>query len=191
MVFNAKGGVGKTAVSLNIALTHGYAVVTNDPLSIIDSVLEKNRHAILDDGEPLPEIDADIPVLYDFGGFPDQRAIPALKEAQALIVPTLSHSETLQTTLNFLEEIRKYKRAGILVVVNQAGEKEYQAVKSVLSEFYPDLPVLPLKKSKVIGRMIRNAKSIAEIVQENGLNAYHFGAIQKQFNRIFEHLSHI
>ncbi len=40
MIFNVKGGVGKTSIALNLALRFGYGVVTNDRFSLIDRVFD-------------------------------------------------------------------------------------------------------------------------------------------------------
>jgi hypothetical protein len=67
MIFNPKGGVGKTALALNFALTFGYGLVTNDRLSIVDQVLPDEQYMILSKNQSLPDIPADWPVGHPGG----------------------------------------------------------------------------------------------------------------------------
>ena len=187
MIFNVKGGVGKTALTLNFALKFGYGVITNDRYSLIDRVCPKNSRVILEEKEPLPEIDKSIPIIYDFGGFPDSRALAAVADSQLVIVPILPYPENIQELFDFLEELI-CKNPHVIIIVNKSIEKEYLAIKQIINGFYPELPIFPLKRSKAMTRMVNQNKDISAIAVENALNAYHFSSISEQFNNIIEYL---
>lgn len=188
MIYNHKGGVGKTALTLNFALTLKYGVITNDRFSIIDQVLPEQQYMILKKEEQLPDIPADWPVIFDFGGYPDQRAISALKMSEFIIIPILPHKENLQTSLNFMEEIRSYKEERkIIIVINQTIGNQYEQIRREIKRFYPKMAVMNLKKSMAFTWLSEQKKSIAELVKTNKLQARHFKAVSEQFNNIADY----
>ena len=43
MIYNIKGGQGKTDIALNLALTMDFNLITNEPLSPLDMVLGEDN----------------------------------------------------------------------------------------------------------------------------------------------------
>ena len=187
MIFNAKGGVGKTAIALNFALTFGYGVVTNDPLSYIDGVLEESRRMILEKDAPLPDIPAAWPVIFDFGGYPDERALKALNMSDYVLIPVLPSRDTLQANFNFIQEVIEHKKE-IIVIVNQTTGGQFEEVRRAVQIWFPDLPVFNIKKSAALGRMVESKKSVAELADFHKLYARHFHVVADQFQKIAEYI---
>lgn len=187
MIYNAKGGVGKTAIALILALERGYSIVTNDRLSILDEVLPEGSYIILKEDEPLFKIEPAIPVIYDFGGFLDARAVEALKESQALIVPMSPHEENIQKTLDFIAEMATFQD-DIIVIVNKSTDAQFQEIKAIFNHYCPSVALFPLKISKGVSRAIKERKSLSELVKLGGLAGYHFKAISEQLNKIINYL---
>lgn len=185
MIYNPKGGVGKTALALNFALTFGYGIITNDRLSIVGQVLPDARCMILQKDQRLPKVPDDWPVIFDFGGYPDNRAIKALKLSLFIIIPVLPHKENIQTSLDFIQEIKTYKEdKNIMVVVNQTAGDQYEEIREAIKLFHHKIPVLNLKKSAVFAWLTEQKKSIAELAGANKLQARHFQPVSAQFNEI-------
>ena len=187
VVFNAKGGVGKTAIALNLALTFGHSIITNDRFSIVDQVLDESRCLILEEKEDIPQIDKHAPLILDFGGFLDGRIEGAIKRSDVVIAPILPKSENLQSALDLIDEIQALNEK-ILVVVNEASLVEFLAIKRVLTAYHPGLPTFCLRKSKAFARMIKEKKSIDELTFKNKLNTQYFKTLNIQFNTIIQYL---
>ena len=189
MVFNAKGGVGKTAIALNLALTYGYGIVTNDRLSIVEQVLSKDKYIVLSGSQEIPEMPAEWPIIFDFGGYPDKRALAALQTVQFVLIPVLPHKENIQTSLNFIQEVSKYKKPReIVLIVNQTTGNQYKAVSEAFKHFYPELAIFDIKKSTAFAWMTEHQISIEELCLRYKLLARHFRPVAEQFNHLAEYL---
>lgn len=184
VVFNAKGGVGKTAIALNLALTHGYGIITNDPSSIVNDVLPPEKNIILA-RKILPEIPQDGPVIFDLAGNSDENAVRIIRASQFVLVPILPHKENLQTSLNFIAEIQCCQdNSRILLIINQTIGDQFEEIRKAFQNFYPDLAIFNLKKSSAFAWMTEHKISIAELCARYKLHARHFSVVAEQFNQI-------
>ncbi len=183
-VYNFKGGVGKTSIALNIALTCDFGVVTNDVYSPLEEVLPEKSFIKVAGHEKMPDIPGDYNVIFDFGGHIDERVIEILKEADVIIVPVTNDYLNLQVTINAIGEIERYS-GKILVVANRTQKKDFGDISLVIGKFYKYL-VVELKKSKAFSNIFEEKKSIADMVREGGLKAYHYRIINEQFNNFLK-----
>jgi len=201
MIFNAKGGTGKTALALNFALTFGYGIVTNDPSTIIESVLPSSRCLTLSKNQnELPDIPPNEPIIYDFGGYPDARAEEVLRMSEYVIVPILPSSVDLITNLNFLEELKLYKPQNkIILVINQlegGGLDKLAPAYKKLSPFFrehnSEIAIFPLRKTAVFSWMVEQKKPLAGIAsqarEEKRIYASFFNQASREFDCIVDYL---
>lgn len=186
-VYNIKGGVGKTRVALNLALTMDFGIITNDQYSVLEKVLPAKRLQILSKTQNLPEIPPHIPLIYDLGGYPDKRAIQALRQSQFVLTPILTKKEDLQIGLDFISEIKKYNQ-NVIIVVNKTKQQEFSRVKHVCRSFYKDLPVFEIKESRVMSLIVEQKLNVREIARRNNLHRRYYEKVADQFDLIINHM---
>jgi hypothetical protein len=188
VVWNLKGGQGKTVLSLNLAMLEGAFVVTNDVHSPIDDVLGEDRALRLSMRDPLPEVPAGVPLIYDFGGYPDARIIEAAKTATHILIPLVYESPLeMQVTINAISEIERYNPR-ITIILNKAKPGDFERAQEVLGKFY-EYPILELKQSTAFARSIEQKKSLQQLVDENHLFSFHYSKPLEQLRQIIRHIS--
>jgi cellulose biosynthesis protein BcsQ len=187
-VYNFKGGVGKTSISLGYALNQGFAVVTNDFHSPLERVLSEEYIIKLKSDETMPIFDDDLEVVFDLGGSIDERAVSAIKQSDWVIIPTVNSVVDLHMTLQTINQVSDYNTK-ILVIVNKLEKGDFDIAREVITEFFPDMPIFPLKNSKIFKKMFEKEQSLNGIANLNGLNKYTYRGVISQFADITEFIN--
>jgi len=182
-VYNIKGGVGKTDISLNLALTMDLAIITNEPFSPLEKILDSSRFIKLNRNDDLPEIPEGYDIVFDFGGYLDNRAISAIKQSQCVIVPVVNEFKDVHTTVNFIQEIEDYADK-IIIVANKTQNNDFKEIKEVMNKNYPGYPVLEIKQSRALPNIMKEKKSVRKMVEEGGLKSYFYKPVADQFDQL-------
>lgn len=186
-IFNAKGGVGKTAITAGLSLSYGFGIVTNDQATVLSEIFKK-RLLILSSGNKLPKFHPETPLVFDFGGFMDKRILQAIKLSEVILIPVLPYQENLRMTLDLIHEIRAMNR-NIIVIVNNTVKNDFARVRDSIAGHFIELRILELKRSSLFRRMIEEKKSPGELVSTHPKFARFFQPVADQFEAIFQQLS--
>jgi len=185
-VYNFKGGVGKTSISLNIALTCDFGIITNDVYSPLERVLRNEQFIKIEHDQSLPEIPDEYNIIFDLGGHIDKRAIEAIKQSDFVLVPVTNDFVNLQVTINAIGEIEKFNK-NIVVIANRTVKNDFPEISQAVRKFY-DYPVVELKLSKAFSNIFQEKKSIKDMVAEGGLKAYSYRFVNEQFDELLKFL---
>lgn len=183
-VFSLKGGVGKTSISVNLALTLKYGVITNDIYTPLERVISKKSLLKLQQNQNIPKLPDSFNIIFDFGGFVDSRVIEVVKMSDYIIIPTTSSYLDLQLAINTIEEIKSYNNKIIIVANMLTIVKDYEIIKESLKKMHYKYPIMPIKKTASIKNIFSNKESVESLVSKGGLSRYHYQNAKSQFDNL-------
>jgi len=194
-VFSLKGGVGKTCLSLAIALEENYngaevPVLTNDPVSMVHSVMGKSLTMKLERTQDFPaQLKENSDVILDLGGFVDDRVVGVMEKSRNIIIPTFGDLASVQGTLSTYTEIKNaLPNTVIAIVVNKSDKKDFYDIYNFFRDKCKGSPVFLVKQSRAFENLYVHKKSIGQMMEENKLLARAYGELHGQLNEIISYL---
>jgi cellulose biosynthesis protein BcsQ len=155
VVYSIKGGVGKTTLSVQISQMLEHTYVTNDSHSSAHNLMPEEK-GFLVSIEEYKEIPYDDNVVYDFGGFKDTRINDIIKQANKIVIPTLTSIVDVQATMATLKDVIEINK-NIILVVNRAKNnnkatelKEYLADEIKKLDSNINIPIIFVRESSVL-----------------------------------------
>ena len=185
-VYNFKGGVGKTSISINLSLTLGWKIFSNDCYCPLENVLPSNMFKIFEPNDEITPYQGTDNIIYDFGGQIDFRIIPAIMQSHFVLIPVVANEIDLKVSSSTIQAVKEINNR-IVVIANKAQREEFLFIRSVIRE-YCNFPVFQLKRSRAIADMFKERKSIQSLVNEGGLRRYNYSRINTQFQSIIKHI---
>ena len=186
VVYNFKGGEGKSKIATNLALTLNYSVVTNDVYSPIDKIFDETKMLKLYPGDEMPDFDEQDNIIFDFGGYADPRVASVLQKAKCVIIPITNEEDNIQVGINTIDEVSKYSK-NIIIVANKTEKNDFDAISADLNQLY-SYPIFEVKKSNVVKKLTTSGKSVKEIASQATLFKLPFSKVADQFDAIIEYI---
>ena len=188
IIFNQKGGVGKSMLATQISLYFDAAIVELDPYGVLSQTLENNNVYKVALDEEIPAISSKH-IVYDFGGFDDVRLDHASKNADLIIIPFNPTINALGTTL------KSYKRAveqdlPILFVVN-AVLKEQDAVDAIeflKEETGDDIEYFIIPHTRALQTSENEGQSIIDLAKSSGLRKHTYKKISATMKKLMKQI---
>lgn len=186
IIFNEKGGVGKSMLATQIALFFDATIIELDPYGVLSQTLDDERVYKLGLSDDIPEITSG-DVVYDFGGFDDKRLDSVSKNADLIIIPFNPTINALGTTLDSYKRVSE-QNLPVLFVVN-AVLKEQDAVDSVeyLKEATKDdIEYFVIPHTRALQTSENEGQSIIELANSSGLRRHTYRKISATMNELMK-----
>ena len=202
-IYSSKGSAGKTPIATNIILDKNYLVGTNEKFHIYDELVKDDELIAIDitDEFPIEIKNRNLDIVFDLAGTISSQAhsiTSAIKMSDIVIVPIYNELKSLKSGINSIDQILNHNKNVIVVatkLIKQKGEifndwhksADYKNIANLVhNEISKDIPILPLKFSKVFDNIFEEELSINQIMDKNSLARYSYKDVAKQFNEIYK-----
>lgn len=193
------GRQGKSTLAYthyNYSQSKNYKFYTNDigqcSINNIDKLIPKERLFCFDKDENITFRKSDN-IIFDFGGKPDDRLIPVIKNVDCVVIPISYQSiSELKITAKNINTISQYNKNIVLVITNTESEF-INKVANVLKKHFGKYKIFTVKKSKFIIRLANYGKTVFDIAKENKGDKGHLERIGllNQFSQLYDYLDEI
>jgi len=128
-VYNMKGSAGKTPIATNIALDREYALATNEPYNLLDTILPEERLFSLQPDEEFPAFPDDLDVVFDLAGLMSRDARPsiisAVSQSDIVLVPIYNELKCIHAGVHTIRELLPHNQQIAVVatkLIKRKGE---------------------------------------------------------------------
>ena len=189
LIWTPKGGTGKTSIATALLQQIGnYQIITNDKMNPYNLILSKEQYYLLPDDRNIPVFKEDVNLIYDFGGFGDQRIPELIQQSKDLIVliPFTPDIVSFQSAISIFNEIKDLNN-NIFFVLNRAKKGDYDTFKKQMDKMKINKTLLEIKESKLFGNMFNKQQSVSD-VKQNKLLSYSYKQVLGQINDLINEL---
>lgn len=209
-VFSKKGGAGKTPLSYALAKDKGFFVATNE-VDTYSGILDKSQVDVVDYADPFPDYKKNTQnVVFDLSGTIGKTALSilsAIKQSDVVVIPVFNDPisvlgfhrtvvEVFPRNQNIIVVATKIERSSSdkeRMLADYTNAAEFLEIKKYIKrEVEPSvgvsLPIFPTAKTKLYSRMIAEAKSMKELLEESPLQKRAWTNSVLQFNNFYNYL---
>jgi cellulose biosynthesis protein BcsQ len=179
-VATTDGGAGKTAISFALAKELDHYLISND-----DSVIELVYPDMAKITKNLKVIDD---TVYDFGGFVDAGVLDIIKHCDIVIVPCINDLNSKMKAIKTINELSKFNSNFLVIATRLENEQDFKEVQKSVHDKFPDITVLPLRKTKMLKNALEYGESPLELVAESKQIAYAGRNFIPEYKDVLKHI---
>jgi len=176
IIYNQKGGVGKSMLATQVSLHFDTSIIELDPYGMLSQTLD-DRVVKIELNEEIPHI-TEGDVIYDFGGFDDIRLDKISNNANLVIIPFNPTINSLGTTLESYERVKKLDVPVLFVVNAYLKESDVDDAISFLCENTQDeIEYFTIPHTRALQTAENEGVSIIEFAASSGLKKHTYKKI--------------
>ncbi len=189
VVWNGKGGAGKSSLAALIAFEANVDCVTNDPLTPLHIALGNGRVKTLAPTEGIPKgISKNTDLVVDLGGFlADRRIADFIKLARHVLVPIIADTPNLNASFVTMKDLRNLTE-NVVLLPNRLKVADSEALLPVLKSRFSGFPIFPIRESAFFPNLFRDKIGLGELVVKDKLAAHTYRELLKQVGNLMDHL---
>ena len=186
IIFNQKGGVGKSMLATQIALHYDTSIIELDPYGVLEQTLDDDRVLKLALDDKIPQINGG-DIIYDFGGFDDARLDVASKTSDLIIIPFNPTINALGTTLQSYQRA-KQQNIPILFIANAVIKEQdaTDAIDFIKENTADDIEYFIIPHTRALQTSENEGKSIIELANSTGLKRHTYKKISGIMNELMD-----
>lgn len=188
VVANVKGGAGKTMITRELSLNLDSLIVDCDPYGygLLEELFGEERVLTLGLEDEIPQFEGG-DVVYDFGGFADNRILEASKNANLIIIPfipTLVNMKGAVATYNMLSETQ----TPILFVVNSVVKEadKLQALDYIRENIQEDISYFAIPHTTALQTAENEATTILDFANSTPFRKHTYKKITSVMSAFLE-----
>lgn len=186
IIFNQKGGVGKSMLATQIALHYDTSIIELDPYGVLEQTLDDDRVLKLGLDDKIPQINGG-DIIYDFGGFDDARLDIASKTSDLIIIPFNPTINALGTTLQSYQRA-KQQNIPILFIANAVIKEQdaIDAIDFIKENTADDIDYFIIPHTRALQTSENEGQSIIELANSTGLKRHTYKKISAIMNELMD-----
>jgi hypothetical protein len=193
LFFTKKGGHGKTTHAIGYALYSDSILYTNDcdngTLKIYGDMFKNCKLRPFGIGEEI-EVDEKDNLVFDMGGFEDNRILQIASFVDVCVVPVFYQSRAdFEPFINTILELEKYNK-NIVILINNTEKDYIGELESLLKEKF-SYKIFVVSRSKYIRRLADENKTIFDLYKLGGLDKYMVRNLIKEIEEFYGYLQNI
>lgn len=148
-----KGGVGKTAISINFADYINHSYVTNDlstPSHIQVEQIETNKKRIPAHLTKISDI------VFDFGAMStkvDPKITQALKLCDVIIIPTRPDPRSVAATIETYLFVKSVNKPIVIIINHVRDERKYESARKEIISKLGIIPIFKIRETTLFDRV--------------------------------------
>lgn len=161
VVFQYKGGVSKTSIAINIALTYNMRYVTNDLVTDLKKYPSLEKFKLQENRKKIPTkfLKDDKDIIFDMGamsGAIDFKIIDAIESADVIIIPTFTDQRSIDGAIQSIK-FADNSCHNIFIIINRVmKDKDYQDAFNQLSQYINVENIFMMKDTTLFKRISKD-----------------------------------
>ena len=177
IIYNRKGGVGKSMIATQLALYFDTTIIELDPYGMLSDTLGDDivYKVALDENVPnIKEGD----VIFDFGGFDDLRLDEVSKNADLIIIPFNPTINSLGTTLKSYQRVKEQNIPVLFVVNAVLNDKDVdESINFIKENTKDEIDYFVIPHTRALQTVENEGVSIIEFANTSGLRKHTYRKI--------------